>query len=439
MSALPAGWVEVPLCDVVTNRDRDRVPVNAKERAERVGDVPYYGATGQVGWIDEPLFDEELLALGEDGVQFFDPLAPKAYLISGPAWVNNHAHVLVSQDEGVSLRYLKYYLDQFHYRGFANGTTRLKLTQAAMNRIPVRLAPGTEQQRIVAELERRLSHIDAAERSIQAALRKVQAAKASVREATRTGVLLPYIDPTTWDPVTAGDVSDVRGGIQKQPKRKPVLNKYPFLRVANVGRGVMDLAEVHEVELFNGELMTYRLEPGDLLVVEGNGSVDQIGRAARWDGSIADCVHQNHLIRVRPGERLDSRFLELVWNSPSTTAQLIAAASSTSGLHTLSTGKIKGIQLRIPPLQTQRVLAAEAARMLSLLVAAECAVTRQLARCAAARSSILTAAFAGKLVPQDPSDEPATVLLERIKQQRQAAAPVKKSARKPRAKKETTT
>ena len=77
-------------------------------------------------------------------------------------------------------------------------------------------------------------------------------------------------------------------------------------------RGTLLLDELHEVELFDGELDRYRLLDGDLLVVEGNGSPQQIGRAARWHDEIPGCVHQNHLIRVRPGPDLDPDFLDLL-------------------------------------------------------------------------------------------------------------------------------
>ncbi len=159
---------------------------------------------------------------------------------------------------------------------------------------------------------------------------------------------------TQWRNVTLADVADVQGGIQKQGKRRPVKNKYPFLRVANVARGRLLLDEVHEVELFEGELERYRLQRGDLLVVEGNGSPDQIGRAAVWDDSIPDCVHQNHLIRVRPRGELLPKYLGLAWNSPEVSARVRAVAASTSGLYTLSTAKLKSILIPFCPADEQR-------------------------------------------------------------------------------------
>jgi type I restriction enzyme S subunit len=88
---LPEGWEERPLRDCVDVLDNLRVPVNSDERARRPGTIPYYGATGQVGWIHDFIFDEELLLLGEDGATFFDRSKNVAYIVSGKTWVNNHA------------------------------------------------------------------------------------------------------------------------------------------------------------------------------------------------------------------------------------------------------------------------------------------------------------------------------------------------------------
>jgi type I restriction enzyme S subunit len=160
--------------------------------------------------------------------------------------------------------------------------------------------------------------------------------------------------PAGWLRVSLADVAEVQGGIQKQQSRRPEKNKFPFLRVANVLRGSLNLTDVHEVELFDGELDRFRLRHGDLLVVEGNGSPAHIGRAARWQDAIPDCVHQNHLIRVRPSPILDSRYLELVWNSPDISEQLVRVASTTSGLYTLNTAKVKGVKIPFAPLAEQR-------------------------------------------------------------------------------------
>src|SRR5437773_5634347 len=122
-SSLPRGWTAARLQDVVQILDGERVPVNAKDRARRVGPIPYFGATGQVGWIDDYLFDETLILLGEDGAPFFDKTRRVSYVISGRSWVNNHAHVLRAEP-GIHSTLLCHQLNTVDYHSFVSGTTR---------------------------------------------------------------------------------------------------------------------------------------------------------------------------------------------------------------------------------------------------------------------------------------------------------------------------
>ena len=179
----------VLLRDLVDVLDSKRIPLSASERKHRQGVVPYFGATGQVGTIDVPIFDEPLVLLGEDGVQFFDPYKPKAYKIKGPSWVNNHAHVLRPNPELVEFDYLFHYLNAIDYQGFANGTTRLKLTQGAMNSIPVMMPDLSEQRRLVRILERSLESQDAARRAIASQTDALQTLRRSLLNKAFRGEL----------------------------------------------------------------------------------------------------------------------------------------------------------------------------------------------------------------------------------------------------------
>jgi type I restriction enzyme, S subunit len=299
------------------------------------------------------------------------------------------------------------------------GVAQKKVSLGRFRSIQVPVPPLNEQRRIVATIEEHFSRLDAAEEL----LRRARSRLARLRD-----IAVDRAFAGDWAWASTGDVAEIQGGIQKQPKRRPVMNKAPFLRVANVLRGRLDLGDVHEIELFEGELERYRLMPGDLLVVEGNGSIEQIGRCSLWRDEIANCVHQNHLIRVRPGPGVLPAFLNAYWNSPTARQRLAEVASSTSGLYTLSTAKVKAVPVPIVPLAEQERIVSDIERQLSIIEAQLSAIDTARSRSATLRRSILELAFTGKLVPQDPSDEPASVLLERIAAER-AAAP-KPSRRK---------
>jgi type I restriction enzyme S subunit len=143
------GWIEANLIDAVDVLDRFRRPISSTEREGRQGTIPYYGANGQAGWIDDSIFNEELVLLGEDAIDFLDPDARKAYLISGPSWVNNHVHVLRAKPEKVYSFFLAESLNRIDYSQYVSFGTRSKLTQASMNGIKILLPPLDEQKRIV--------------------------------------------------------------------------------------------------------------------------------------------------------------------------------------------------------------------------------------------------------------------------------------------------
>jgi type I restriction enzyme S subunit len=146
------GWKEVKLEEITTCLDGKRVPLNSEERRKIKGDIPYYGANGQLDSINKFIFDEELLLLAEDGGSWgFNQTC--SYIIRGRSWVNNHAHVLRMNDE-VDLTYLMHSLNYHDLNRFISGTTRGKLNQRVMNKIPIIIPPLETQKKIVSILEK---------------------------------------------------------------------------------------------------------------------------------------------------------------------------------------------------------------------------------------------------------------------------------------------
>ncbi len=145
---LPENWCVSRIGDVSECLDHLRIPINKSERQAREGNIPYYGANGQVGWINEYLFDEELVLVVEDET-FIGREKPFSYIIKGKSWVNNHAHVLRPIGE-MSVEFLNICLSYYDFTPLTSGSTgRRKLTQEALIDAPLLIAPLSEQQAIV--------------------------------------------------------------------------------------------------------------------------------------------------------------------------------------------------------------------------------------------------------------------------------------------------
>jgi len=194
----------------------------------------------------------------------------------------------------------------------------------------------------------------------------VDALKQTVMQLGVQGRLCAGAARSTWRLKTINEICTVQGGIQKTPLRAPVKHHFPYLRVANVQRGRIDIAQLERYELAAEELQRWRLNAGDLLIVEGNGSESEIGRCAIWHGEVDDCVYQNHLMRVRPTGDDAVEYLALYLNSPVGTAHMRRLAITTSGLFNLSVGKIRSIPVELPPPAEQRRIVAKVSGLLGL-------------------------------------------------------------------------
>ncbi|WP_369060908.1 restriction endonuclease subunit S [Kocuria rhizophila] len=129
------------------NLDYLRIPLNASERADRKGDVPYWGANGVVDHVNEPLVDRHVVLIGEDGAPFLDPLKPVAFAVDEPIWPNNHIHVLdVGPDNDP--QFIAYALNSVDYSLHIKGSTRDKLNQSALSSIEIPV-PDFSAQKII--------------------------------------------------------------------------------------------------------------------------------------------------------------------------------------------------------------------------------------------------------------------------------------------------
>lgn len=479
---LPIGWSRLSLEDVVEIHDNLREPVNSAERSKRHGPYPYYGATGQVGWIDDYRQDGEYILLGEDGAPFFDWSKEKAYLVSGKCWVNNHAHVLKGRAGLCSNRYLLYALNQTDYRGYANGTTRLKLTQSAMKQIPINLAPPAEQHRIVAKIEELFSELDKGIEALKTARAQLKVYRQALLKHAFEGKLtrawraanpdklepaaallkriqtereqryqhqlqqwqttggskpkapkpLPPLSkeelaklpelPGEWGWEKLGNIAGLIGGVTKGKNLEGMEKlSLPYLRVANVQDGYLDLSEIKFIEVEVQDKDKYRLEFGDVLYTEG-GDKDKLGRGAVWRNQIESCIHQNHIFRARVfGGVISPEILSLYSQTKSAKKYFFRHAKQTTNLASINLTVLANLPVAIVCQSEQQQIMQEIEARLSEADHLDQTLATALQQSEALRQSILKKAFSGQLVPQDPHDEPAAALLARIRTERESS------------------
>lgn len=442
---LPPGWTWTTLENCVDTLDRYRVPINASERTKRIEGkpqselIPYYGATGQVGWIDDHIFDEELVLLGEDGAPFLDVDKDIAYVIRGKSWVNNHAHVLRALNSLTSNSYLLHYLNTFDFHECVTGTTRLKLNQSRMKEIPVPLAPLPEQERIVAEIEKQFTRLDTAVATLHRLQANLNRYKASVLKAACEGRLVPqnpddepadqllqrilaerraqwqaanpgkkYQEPEGvggtavlpalpdgWVWASIEQIVDVATGATPKRGNSSYWDNgtIPWITSAVVNELFVDEASEFITEQAIRESNTKVFPQGTLLVAmygEGKtrGKVTEMRLDAATNQALAALLFTGTSNCCKPYIKL---FLEKNYED-------IRRLSSGGVQPNLNLSIIKSTKIPLPPLAEQHRIVAEVERRLSVVAATQQAITANLARANRLRQAILHRAFSGQLV-----------------------------------------
>ena len=405
------NWRYVPFCDAVEICDTLRKPINSKERAARITGktqeelYPYYGATGQVGYIDGYLTDGEYVLLGEDGAPFLDMYAKKAYIISGKSWVNNHAHVLRSKSNN---KFLCYYLNYFNYKGYVSGTTRLKLTQAQMKRIMVPVPSEDEQERVVAKIEELFSELDNGVETLKKTKQQLAVYRQAVLKEAFEGKFTAHIPcdlelswaseeetkslpaiPKEWQYIALSNLGDLgRGKSKHRPRNDPKLfdgGKYPFLQTGEVKAAKQYITEYSKMYGEFG-LQQSKLWPKGTLCITIAANIAEtafLGIDACFPDSVVGFTPYEHIIPEYIKYFIESQKLRLWAFAPAT-------AQKNINLDTLE-------NLIVPycSVEEQQLVIAEIEARMTICDSIEQTVDTALQQAEAMRQSILKKAFEG--------------------------------------------
>jgi type I restriction enzyme S subunit len=290
------------------------------------------------------------------------------------------------------------------------------LSAARLKGVEFPVPPMPEQRRIVDLLEDHLSRLEAGLHQLRAAQRRNR----SLRDAALRSELLgrrwpgdrlpcdmPAADvddgvlsdlPAGWEWRRLQDVADVVGGVTKDASKQsdPAFVEVPYLRVANVQRGRLDLRTISRIRVPPAKLEQLRLEPGDVLLNEG-GDRDKLGRGWVWGGEIEDCITQNHVFRARPRPgTLHPKLLS--WAANSLGGPWCERNGKQSvNLASISLKRIRLMPLPVPPLDAQPELVLRLEDLHDRSARLDAVIDGQLARGAALRRSLLASAFSGRL------------------------------------------
>ena len=191
---LPEGWVWTTIGELLINRDGERKPVSSAIRSKQKNKIyDYYGAAGIIDKVDEYLFNERLLLIGEDGANLLSRSKDNAFFADGQYWVNNHAHVLDATDKSI-LDYVAIMINSMKLDDFITGSAQPKLSQDNLNKIPVMLPPFNEQYRILKEVKHWVSLIDLIECGKDNLIEIIQQVKSKILDLAIHGKLVPQ-DP----------------------------------------------------------------------------------------------------------------------------------------------------------------------------------------------------------------------------------------------------
>lgn len=235
------------------------------------------------------------------------------------------------------------------------------------------------------------------------------------------GAALPSL-PDTWCWATHDQVGDVQLGRQRAPEHHTGSHMRPYLRVANVYEDRIDTSDVLQMNFTPAEFETYALRHGDILLNEGQ-SMELVGRPAMYRDELPGGCFQNTLVRQRAIAPLVPEYALIVCLAQFRAGRFRKIASITTSIAHLGAQRFAALEFPLPSVAEQEAIIDTVKEKLSLIDALTLEVQRGLARASRMRQSILKAAFEGRLVPQDPADEPASVLLKRIKQQTSELAP----------------
>ncbi len=456
---LPEGWVEVTLADVAHVERGITFPASVKSSELFSGGIACLRTTNVqefVDWSDLIFVPEEYVRKEEKLTRSNDILISMAnsYELVGKVSFVDHVPVpstfggfiaSIRSFESISPKFLFYFLRNKETQSFLrrNSSQTVNIANISLHSLyptPIPLPPLSQQHRIVAEIEKQFTRLDAAVAALKRAKANLARYKAAVLKAAVEGRLVPqdpndepaaallarvlterraqweaanpkkpYVEPKRpdvnglpelpvgWVWATVETLGEVQLGRQRAPQHHDGPYMRPYLRVANVFEDRIDTDNVLDMNFSPTEFETYLLRYGDILLNEGQ-SLELVGRPAMFRDEIQGACFQNTLVRFRVFDGLNRDYALTVFRAYLHNGRFQKIAKWTTNIAHLGTTRFAELEFALPPIKEQNRIVEELQRQLSIVASSEQAIILELARAERLRQGVLGKAFRGKLV-----------------------------------------
>lgn len=362
---IPEDWEFCLLGKCASFLDNKRIPLNDEDRQTRQGKFPYYGASGIIDYIDDYLFDDELILLGEDGANILSRSTPLSFRVKGKFWVNNHAHVIKPKTFS-NIGFLCEYLESISYAQYNTGTAQPKLNREVCTRIPIPL-PSLPEQKAIAEV---LECWDKGIRTLEKKIEKKRLVKNGLMQKLLSGeTRLPGFSKP-WKNICLGKVFNLIATYAFS-REKLTTEDVENCDIYNIHYGdihatytgaTLDLGKERRVPmLITSEALPSRMEflkDGDLIMADVSEDYEGIGACFELKNigtrKVTGGLH-SFVLRDAAEETADG-FRGYLFRKYGLAKELKRIATGVS-VYSLSKSKLIAVNLHLPPLEEQRAIA----------------------------------------------------------------------------------
>ncbi|MGZ8160449.1 MAG: restriction endonuclease subunit S [Methylobacter sp.] len=437
MSNLPVSWINVQLGDVVDYGNTSKVEPTEIAEDSWILELEDIEKTSSK-LTQRMLFSERQSKSTKNKFEKNDVLYGKLrpyldkVIIANESGYCTTEIIPIKPGKFLDSRFLFYGLKRKEFIDYvakvSHGLNMPRLGTKQGQAAPFVLVPLNEQIRIANKLDSVLAKVDAAQARLEKIPTLLKRFRQSVLAAATSGELTRewretngiHLDQWSWKKLS--DIAEIQGGVTKDSKKQSdVDEEIPYLRVANVQRGYMDLTEIKTIRIPRSKLEKLLLESGDVLFNEG-GDLDKLGRGWIWENQITRCSFQNHVFRARLYDSTNNPKYVSWWGNTEGHEYFIRQGKQTTNLASINKTILSNLPINMPPAEEQLEIVRRVESLFTLADTVEKQYLETKKRTDRLTQSLLAKAFRGELVPQDPNDEPVAELLKRIQAERQQQA-----------------